>query len=346
MLPVGSSVSVQGSGKNPYIITCKQGPNGLYLYCPCLAWKFIKAPSDSGKRICKHCIVVLKGGGSKDVTPATPKSSKKKPQSIHKTVSNNKHKVPSIEVALAEKWTTEDPTGYFMSEKLDGMRCIWDGSTLQTRNGNIIHAPDKLIKELPSMALDGELFLGRGKFQELMSITKRHVPNKNDWSRVQFMVFDAPEVRAPFQGRLNEVQKSLISCNWASMHIQQHCNGHTHVMMELDRILKLGGEGVMLRYPTAHYTGGRTTDLLKVKQFHDAEAYVRGYKKGTGRNKDRMGALYCEDKDGITFKVGTGFPDSMRDTPPSIGTKITYQYQEKTVAGKPRFPIFMRTRID
>ena len=87
-----------------------------------------------------------------------------------------------------------------------------------------------------------------------------------------------------------------------------------------------------------------TTDLLKVKTFHDAEAYVTGFENGTGRNNGRVGALYCTDIDGITFKVGTGLKDYMRDKPPAIGTRITYKYQEKTRDGKPRFPVFLRER--
>ena len=69
----------------------------------------------------------------------------------HTTVTGKrKNEASSLEVALAEKWTSEDPTGYFMSEKLDGMRCIWDGSTLRARTGNTINAPSKLVAQLPA----------------------------------------------------------------------------------------------------------------------------------------------------------------------------------------------------
>ena len=100
----------------------------------------------------------------------------------------------------------------------------------------------------------------------------------------------------------------------------------------------------MLRSPQSQYKGGRTTDLLKVKKFQDAEAYVSGFENGTGRNNGRVGALYCTDIDGITFKIGTGLKDYMREKPPAIGTRITYKYQEKTRDGKPRFPVFVRER--
>ena len=337
-MQIGDTISIQGSGANPYIITYKEGPNGPYHHCTCPAWKFIKAPIE--ERRCKHIMTISQGSSSSSAQKQT-----KPIETVQQSRKRQKKDESYIEAALAEKWTSEDPTGYYMSEKLDGMRCLWDGHTLRTRNGNLIHAPDKMVSQLPSIALDGELFLDRGQFQALMSIVKSHVPS-DDWSKVRFMVFDAPRVAAPFQGRLDEIKKSLNSCNWVFMHEQKRCQGRDHVTTELDRILKMGGEGVMLRHPRAPYKHGRTTDLLKVKKFMDAEAYVTGHEKGTGRNNGRMGALKCRDKDGITFKIGTGFPDSMRDNPPAIGTLITYKFQEKTVAGKPRFPVFVRVRID
>ena len=113
-------------------------------------------------------------------------------------------------------------------------------------------------------------------------------------------------------------------------------------MSFLDGICDMNGEGVMLRDPNAPYRGGRSADLLKVKRFYDDEATVIGIQTGTGRNEGRMGALCCKDSAGITFNVGSGFFDAMRDNPPRKGTIITYKYQEKTIAGKPRFPVFLR----
>lgn len=336
-MQIGDTVSIQGSGANPYIITYKEGPNGPYYHCTCPAWKFIKSPIE--ERRCKHIMTISQGSSSSSAPKQT-----KPIETVQQSRKRKKHE-EYIQAALADKWTSEDPTGYYMSEKLDGMRCLWDGHALRTRNGNLIHAPAGMISQLPSIALDGELFLDRGAFQALMSIVKNHNPS-DQWSKVRYMVFDAPLVSAPFQGRLDEMKKHIHSCDWVFMHEQKRCEGRNHVTTELERILKLGGEGVMLRKPHAPYKAGRTNDLLKVKQFVDAEAYVIGHENGTGRNNGRMGALKCKDKDGITFKIGTGFPDSMRDNPPAIGTLITYKFQEKTVAGKPRFPVFHRVRID
>lgn len=58
-----------------------------------------------------------------------------------------------------------------MSEKLDGVRCVWTGEAMFTRNGNPFYPPAFFTEGLPKdVVLDGELFLERGEFQKAMSI--------------------------------------------------------------------------------------------------------------------------------------------------------------------------------
>ena len=93
---------------------------------------------------------------------------------------------------LANVWNPSiDPTGWWMSEKYDGLRGYWDGQKLWSRKGNLIHAPDYFLAELPrDIALDGELWIGHGKFEETMSIVRSERPDDR-WKRVHYMVFDA-----------------------------------------------------------------------------------------------------------------------------------------------------------
>ena len=51
-----------------------------------------------------------------------------------------------------------------MSEKMDGVRCYWSGTKLYTRTGKDIFAPKEWIKNLPLMAIDGELWTSRDDF--------------------------------------------------------------------------------------------------------------------------------------------------------------------------------------
>jgi DNA ligase-1 len=91
---------------------------------------------------------------------------------------------------------------------------------------------------------------------------------------------------------------------------------------------------------------GRSTTLLKVKTFHDAEAAVIGHQAGAGRHKGRMGALLVRLSDGTEFAVGTGFSDRERENPPGIGALVTFRYQELSEAGVPRFPSWVGVRLD
>lgn len=79
----------------------------------------------------------------------------------------------------------------------------------------------------------------------------------------------------------------------------------------MERIVKLNGEGVMLRHPKSMYEQRRSDQLLKVKKFFDAEAKVIKSEKGTGRCANMMGKLVCRTvKDNIEFRVGSGFTDA------------------------------------
>jgi DNA ligase-1 len=128
------------------------------------------------------------------------------------------------------------------------------------------------------------------------------------------------------------------------MHQHQRCRGLGHLREELAKVEALGGEGLMLRQPGSKYEVGRSTTLLKVKTFHDAEARVIEHLPGAGRHKGRMGALAVELPDGTTFSVGTGFSDAQRQSPPAIGSLITFRYQELSDRGVPRFPSFVCVR--
>jgi len=94
------------------------------------------------------------------------------------------------------------------------------------------------------------------------------------------------------------------------------------------------------------YVGSRSSSLLKVKTFSDAEAVVIAHEKGKGKHKNRLGALAVQNADGIQFSVGTGLSDKERENPPPIGSVITYRYQELTDGGVPRFPSYVGIRID
>ena len=69
-------------------------------------------------------------------------------------------------VMLAQKYDGNwDIKGWIMSEKLDGVWCVWTGEAMFTWNGNPFYPPAFFTEGFPKdVVLDGELFLERGEF--------------------------------------------------------------------------------------------------------------------------------------------------------------------------------------
>ena len=56
--------------------------------------------------------------------------------------------------------------------------------------------------------------------------------------------------------------------------------------------------------------------------------------------------MLVETPDGKRFKLGSGLTDAERETPPAIGSWVTYRFNGTNPGGLPRFARFMRERID
>jgi len=235
---------------------------------------------------------------------------------------------------------------YWVSEKYDGVRAIWNGKQFVSRGGNIYHAPSWFTQDLPKQKLDGELWIARQSFELVVSTVRDKTPDDAAWKQVKFMVFDMPELAESFDNRLVEMKKTIKSLNipWVKMVKQWKSANHSELMKELSDITKAGAEGLMLHKGSSLYKGKRSGDLLKVKPYEDAEAVVVEHIKGKGKYARVMGAMVVEMPDGKQFKIGSGFSDAERHKPPELGETITYQYRGKTKNGIPRFATFLRVR--
>ncbi len=325
----GQTARMQGSAREPYVL---KNVGGVYS-CSCPAWKNQSLPIE--RRTCKH-LISLRGekAEAERLGGTLPKKSPK--------ASTPKAAAPAL--LLAHTWDNEqDVAGWWLSEKLDGVRAYFTGERFLSRQGNVFHAPDWFIRDLPKMPLDGELWLDRKKFQRTVSIVRRH-DQSDQWQQIRFLIFDAPAVNSPFEERIAEVQDKLAQspARFVGVLEQQTCRGLDHLRAELARVESLGGEGLMLRQPGSQYEAGRSNTLLKLKSFHDMEAHVIDHQAGRGRHKGRLGALIVKLADGTTFNVGTGFSDAQRESPPPVGSTITFRYQELSDGGVPRFPSFVR----
>jgi DNA ligase 1 len=239
-----------------------------------------------------------------------------------------------------------EPAPYLISEKLDGVRAFWDGKTLRFRSGNIVNAPAWFLARLPQQALDGELWLGRGRFDELSGMVRSESPDDADWRRIKYLVFELPDAPGTFAQRYAAMRDLAHRLNWPQLQVveQFRIADRAALQHKLDQVVRGGGEGLMLHRADALYVTGRNDALRKLKPLLDTEAKVVSHIPGKGKFEGMLGALEVEMPDGKRFRIGTGFTDAMRKNPPAIGTMVTYQYRGLTKKGVPRFASYLRVR--
>lgn len=237
-----------------------------------------------------------------------------------------------------------DVSQYLVSEKLDGVRAHWDGQTLRFRSGKAIHAPRWFVDGLPRQALDGELWLGRGKFEQLSGIVRRDEPEEAEWRQVRYMIFELPDAPGSFRQRADEIRRITRQANlpWLKEIEQFSVVDRNSLQKHLKQVVKAGGEGLVLHRADAIYETGRSDSLLKMKPWEDAEAEVIGHQSGKGKYHGMLGALRVRTRDGREFSLGSGLSDAQRKNPPAVGTVVTYRYRDVTGSGLPRFASFLR----
>ncbi len=290
----GESIEVQGSGSSVYTI---KNTGGVYA-CSCPAWRNQSVAIET--RTCKH-IRRLRGEEAETLRVGAAAAA---PPRAKKVAEGDDGSVKEPPLLLAEAWDgIVDVEGWWISEKLDGVRAYWDGTQFLSRQGNRYLAPDWFTAGLPKEPLDGELWLDRKKFQRTVSIVRRQDQN-DEWKQIRYVVFDAPAMADPFELRISYLADFVreLKHEFVSALPQTRCKSISHLKEELSRVESLGGEGLMLRQPASKYVAGRSSTLLKVKTFHDAEAEVIGHQPEPVATKAAW--AHCK----FAWRTGRSFP--------------------------------------
>ncbi|MDD2219090.1 MAG: DNA ligase [Desulfoplanes sp.] len=239
----------------------------------------------------------------------------------------------------------ESITGWYMSEKLDGIRGYWDGQRLLSKEGTLIHIPSWFTAQFPPFELDGELWAGRGNFQNVQSTVMDQNPSPQ-WYTISYNIFEVPHAPGDFPTRLNKAQQWFDQHNATNVHIiaQQPCTGHEHVQQFLKKIAKDGGEGVIIKDPSIPYRDGSGQRVLKIKHIEYMDGTVMGHTPGKGKYTGLMGSLTLKLENGIIFKLGSGFSMNERHYAPRIGAVVTFKHYGFSKNGTPRFASFVKVK--
>lgn len=252
-----------------------------------------------------------------------------------------------LALLLARPWPAEaSPAGFLVSEKFDGVRALWDGRQLRFRGGGLVPAPAWFLARLPSHPLDGELWLGPGRFDELSAQLRASAAEAGFWRSVRYLVFEWPDAPGTFAQRAERLQAAVAALGWPQLQAvpQQPLADAAALQQRLAQVLAAGGEGMMLHRADAPYQTGRGDALFKLKPFDDDDAVVIGHRPGQGRLAGLVGALQVRHADGRQFLIGSGLSDAQRRAPPPLGSLVSYRFRGLTSQGMPRFASMLRVR--
>ncbi|MET3136097.1 DNA ligase-1 [Undibacterium sp. GrIS 1.2] len=255
--------------------------------------------------------------------------------------------VARMDILLAQNYSDKfDPALYLVSEKLDGVRALWDGQQLRFRSGKAIHAPAWFIAALPKHAVDGELWMERHSFDRLSAAVRCQEPVDAEWKKISYQLYELPNGEGDFAQRYASLQASVAQAGvaWLQVVPQVRVADQVALQQKLNQVVRDGGEGLMLHRADALWQTGRSDVLLKLKPQLDAEAIVVSHEPGKGKYQGMLGALVVQTPEGVRFWLGTGFSDEQRRNPPAVGSTVTYRYRDITSTGLPKFASFLRVR--
>ncbi len=247
------------------------------------------------------------------------------------------------------------PPVFYAQPKYDGVRAIFHEGRFMSRNGNEILGLPALAFEVRkwfslfdtfNYPIDGELYSPKLSFEEIVSSVRR-TSNLSEEPLIGYYVFDIVD-NTPFSLRYSQLE-----CVFKRIKSSRIVLAPTTRLSSIDQVMDYhaasiasGYEGTIIRLDGYPYEHKRTWNLLKLKTTNRLAALVLDAVEGTGRCSGTLGALECTSE-GISFFVGSGFSQSMRDElwqnrDCLIGSTIEIKYQEKTSAGVPRFPVFSK----
>ena len=300
------------------------------------------ALTTTAKRTADEIIVI-------DDDETTPEPAPKKPCPV---ILVTPDAAPDLNVMLAKPWCGDFSavSNWVVSEKYDGVRAVWSSGKLFTRNGNAVHAPAWFTKDWPDYAMDGELWIAYGRFNDVSGLVRSLKTDDPLWKDVKYIVFDAPTLAGGFLQRINAV--SGLGAH-ASVAVQTPVSDEASLWKTHNVIKAKGGEGLILRNPTSLYESGkRSSNMLKVKTFEECEATVVAYNwMGTGK---ATSSLLCRltaspphlNAHNPTTEFSVTVSAAVKASPPDVGALITIKFFELTNKGVPRFPSFKGLRND
>ena len=278
--------------------------------------------------------------------------------------------ISTFEVALAQKFDIKRihicQTTVSVEPKLDGIRCF---AIVQNNHVNMFARSGKLITNFNDTIGEELIKLGDGCYDgEIMgddfTALMRQARRKYDvdvkdtylclFDYLPLTEWESKKTILGASARYEELDRRIKNAKKLS-YIRCVPNfivpaNYKNIKELHDTFVSQGYEGAMVKDNSAPYLFGRGYEVMKFKEFFDADLEIEGFTEGTGKHSGKLGAVIVKFN-GVEVQVGSGFNDELReqiwdDKDSFLGRIIEVRYQEITPDGSLRFPTFKCFRND
>jgi DNA ligase-1 len=282
------------------------------------------------------------------------------------------NEINRIEPMTAKKW--EDCRKkvcfpLYSQAKLDGARILLTKDRAVSRGNkdwvtvpHIVAAVAPIFEKYPTLILDGELYNHslHDDFNQIMSIVRKTKPTEEDLARsaevVQFHWYDLQDTDRPctsFNLRTQMIQELAEEFPEIIGPVQivksTLCKNEKELDAAYSQYISEGYEGQMVRVPNSMYVNKRSSELLKRKEFQDAEYKILEVGEGNGNKAGMAGFMTLTDGASRVFSSNIkGTHDYLKDLwkkkDELVGQYATCKFFELTPDGIPRFPYVIGIR--
>ena len=286
--------------------------------------------------------------------------------------------IPEFNIQQAyplDKYPFKKKEWFVLEEKLNGINCSYVNGIMLSRQGKEIINLSHLTKELEQLSFknyyfngelvrhnEGELTNGEN-FRETTSIVNSDAEDKTNIDLIVFDLLPLEEFydgksKLKYKDRLNQLkqlkqeteEKGLVHLYIPKIYYEGDDN--TVIDKYLDQATREDKEGLMC-IKNGVWKNKRSSTILKVKKFMNADCEIIGYEEGTGRLEGKLGSFIIDYK-GNKVNVGSGYTDDERiefwqHRDDYIGRILQVKFKEETKDKKTglvsiQFPIYQCIR--
>lgn len=251
----------------------------------------------------------------------------------------------------------------YSQPKLDGIRCICTKDGMFSRQGKkFVSAPhisaalEPFFKKHPDAVLDGELYCDKlaNDFNKICSLAKKSKPTVEDLKesaeKLEYHIYDLIDTIEVFSDRYSWLITNVPANRYNQIRLVS--TSVIRSQNDLDEhyaaYVSAGYEGQMVRID-AQYERKRSKNLLKRKEFQDAEYVIESIHEGEGNRTGTAGYAILKNTNGETFKSNIKgshefLTELLKESDTLVGQKATVKFFNLTPAGVPRFPFITAIR--